>query len=196
MAGNTPASSERAAAISVDGVVCGWCEVVFADDYDWSQFTIDMSDDHPLINPPDLGIDENTESEEDLLFLTDAEEYILRRLNDELSRELLTRNYSVPPSAEDYSDLSLPNPSPQERSRRVVRLWQEHGSELEHLPELIAIELYDAVQGLGPALKDLLDETPEVSRESCGSFVLHTLHSVVDHWKWTSGRPTESSSTP
>lgn len=180
-AGPNPRACEPAAALSVDGAFLAWCAISFHDPDDWDEVHVALADDHRLLNPGDLGISEATEDEMDFHFLAEAEDYVMGLLNEGLAQKLA--DTAREPGAEPEEEDDAPLMSPHARGKRVVDVWHNHGKQENQLPELIGIEIYDALQSMGLALGDLLDADPEIPREQCGTFVREMTSEALDSWR-------------
>jgi hypothetical protein len=179
-AGPTPEQSDPSAVVKVDGESIGIATIIYHEP-EWNEVNVmDLPDQYQLLSPSDLGINTVTEDLTDHRFMTDAEEYILTLLNEELARKLTARNVEEPPT-EEQSDEALML-TPLDRGKRVVDVWHNHGGKIEQLPDLVAIEIYDAVEHVGHALGDMLDES-DIEREACGEFVRGIVSEALISWK-------------
>jgi len=75
------------------------------------------------------------------------------------------------------------NLHPRERALRAVAAWHDHGKDEKRLPDLIAIEIYDALDGMGMTVADSLDEDEDVPREECGDAVRNLIEETLQTWR-------------
>ena len=180
--GRTPELSDPAAALYIDNIFHTWATVGYADRA-WEALSLDLSNDVALLEPRALGMSPTTENPSDLSFLFDAEEYLLSLLDHALRLAVVRVSVALPPLPDADQPLPyLESCHPQERGRRVAETWHNHGSVEEMLPTLVAIEIYDALEILGVALADTLDET-DVPREACGDFVRTLVEQAIQDWR-------------
>lgn len=177
--GPTPESCDPHASLTIDGNFLCWCSVGFHED-DWSEVYLDLSNEHRLLDPSDLGISDTTEDQLDFRFLAEAEEYILVLLNEGLARKLVTTatEPNEEPEAPEKTFLT-----PIQRGARVVRVWHNHGQSIDQLPELVSIEIFDALQHMGESLGELLDDNPDVERGLCGNLVRAAVSDTLAEWR-------------
>lgn len=181
-AGNTPAASDPQAALYVDESLLGYLAVGTPLD-DWSEIFLDRpnSDDSLMVTPEMLGMREGTEDGADHRFLIEAEEYLLALLADELSRV----HGASPPGPSETLEMPLDprNLHPRDRAERVMEIWHNHGRDEAKLPDLIAIEIFDALEGMGMTLADSLDEEEGVDRDQCGDFLRGLVEATFQEWR-------------
>lgn len=188
LAGVSPKESDPAAALYVDGEQLAWVEVGFAADA-WTALVLSADEERILVRPEMVGMNPTTEDVADHKFLIEAEEYVLHLLSVELGRLLARERAS---EGAESADEAQPDPRylpPHDRALRVLETWHNHGREDEHLPGLIAIEIYDALESMGMALADVVDEHIEEGgeRTECGELVRGTVLTAIGEWK--SGDP-------
>jgi hypothetical protein len=182
-AGRTPETSEPAAAMKIDGTFFAFITVGYHDPEKWSEVTIELPDDRPALHPADLGMHPSTEDEADFGFLSEAEEYLTALLNRGLAQRLMeTSQDPNAPATEEEEDEAL-SLTPHDRGHRVVEVWHNHGAPEHLLPDLIAIEIYDALEHVGNAVGNLLDGAEDVDRGQCGEFVRTTVTDALRAWK-------------
>jgi len=183
-AGRTPRMCEPAATLTVNGEFLAWCAIAFHDPDDWSEVYVSLSDDYRLLHPNDLGISESTEDDMDFHFLAEAEDYVMGLINEALAQKL--SDTAREPGAEDEEPSEENDPlalTPLDRGKRVVSVWHNHGERKDQLPDLISIELYDALQCVGLALGDVLDADQGVPRDQCGAHVRETVAEALETWR-------------
>lgn len=181
-AGRTPELSEPAAALYCEDSLIAWLTVGFSA-RDWKSIVFDMDDETHLVSPQMVGMSPTTEAEEDLRFLLDAEEYLLVVLAGALGKaiEAAVGPLEAPeasPEARDPRHLH-----PRERGRRALAAWHDHGRVEEMLPDLIAVEVYDAIEAMGMSLADTLDDDPDVPREGCGNLIRAMVEGAIQEWR-------------
>lgn len=176
-AGINPQSSDPQAAICIDGTFCMWAPIAY-NAPKWSEIYVDTDQEHVLITPEMLGISATSEDPSDHRFLLDAEEYVLSLLNDQLIA-VLDRTATEDPQEDSSAPGVL---HPRVRGLRVVENWHNHGRVEEQLPDLITIEICDAMDTLGRTLAEVLDESDEVPRSECGNFIRAVLEETFQTW--------------
>jgi hypothetical protein len=179
-AGRTPQSSDPQAALQVDGRLLAWLEIGYHESA-WSEIHLDLSDDHILVTPAMLGIVNATDDLTDHRFLSEAEEYVMGLLNEALAKKLAEPFEETEETEEDdEGDEPL---SPMERGMRVLTVWHNHGRDEEQLPELVAIEVYSALEEASGAIAIALDTSQEeVPREQCGNLIRELMASTLEAW--------------
>ena len=180
--GKSPELSEPAAALYCEGSLIAWLTVGFAARA-WNAIVFDIDDETHLVTPYMVGMSPATEDEEDLQFLIDAEEYLLVVLAKALGVAIEAAVGAL--DSPERSD-SAPDPRylhPRERGRRVLESWHNHGRVEQMLPDLIAIEVYDALESMGGLLADALDEDESTPRGECGNLVLAMVESAIREWR-------------
>lgn len=181
-AGRTPALSDPQAAVYLDGKFFAWAAVAFHMDR-WSEIFVDLDEETILVSPEMLGITASSEDEADQRFILDTEEYVMRLLNEALAAAL---NKGSDPEVDEGASEPVPDPRnlhPRTRGLRAVEVWHNHGKDEEQLPDLIAIEVYDAIEGMGLSLAEALDEIDDsVPREECGNLVRALVEDTLQAW--------------
>ena len=132
----------------------------------------DASNDQRIVPPDALGLD--TDDVADNKFLLEAEEYLLSKLAEALSAELAGQK-----------DITLSTPSPRDRGERVVELFRGHPSGASNLGDLVATEIYDALETFGLHLSDALDDAVNdgLMAAECGEYVRATAVSTIEDWR-------------
>lgn len=188
-AGQTPELSDPAAALYLDDVFLTWVTLGFATD-DWRAVVLDIDGDHNLIDPTMLGMSPTTVDDRDLSLLLDVEDYVLTLLSQSLGNEL-AKIMTPPSELENYDPENALQLSPQGRGQRVLAAWHDLGEAIDVLPDLIAIEICDAVEITGFAMIDVLEDTPDgtcdSAREQCASLLQEMIESLLVQWR--SGEP-------
>lgn len=181
-AGNTPSVSDPQAAIYVDTDLLGYLAIGTPLD-DWSEIFLDRpnGDDSLMVTPEMLGMRSGTEDGADQRFLLEAEEYLLALLADELSRV----HGAAPPEPSEALEMPLDprNLHPRMRAERVLDIWHNHGQDETKLVDLIAIEIFDALEGMGMTLADSVDEETDVDRDQCGDLIRGLVESTFQEWR-------------
>ena len=178
-AGGHPSQADPQAALYVDGVLSEWLLVGFHV-LDWKALYLDLDNDRVLIPPDMVGMSPTTEDAKDHRFLLEAEEYLLALLTEGL---VLALGASETPEEEPQSTVDPRNLHPRERAARAVAIWHNHGKDEERLPDLIAIEIYDALDGMGMTLADAVDEAKDVLRDDCGELVRALVEETLQTWR-------------
>lgn len=177
-AGVSPKSSDPQAALYVNGAFLAWAPVVFHDPADWSEVSLDIADAHTLLSYSMLGMPSGGGDLADTRFISEAEEYVMNLLRDGLAKRLT----DTPPEAgAPEEEQEEPTLSPYDRGRRAVAVWHNHGKNEEQLPELIAIEIFDALDEMGVGLGAMLDEE-KIPRKRCGSAVREVVAEALSGW--------------
>lgn len=130
--------------------------------------------DQELVTADMLGLP-TTEDRVDQVFLVEAENYILGLLAEELERALGQLSWPSEGAA-------VPDPrhlNPYERGDRVVTSWHNAGKAVELLSDMVAIEVFDALEAMGHALADALDD----SDEPCGYLVRDLVRTTLTAWR-------------
>lgn len=178
-AGRTPELSDPAAALYLDGTFLAWLMVGFAAN-DWGAIVFDLDDEVHLIDPPMVGMSPTTEETTDLKFLLETEEYILVSLANALGRTLTKTQEPLTPTP--GTTTFAPDPRymhPRARGRRVAATWHDHGAVDTMLPDLVAVEVYDAIEGTGLVIADFLDEHDGV----LGDRVREIVEAMIQDWR-------------
>lgn len=177
--GGHPSQADPQAALYVDGAFFTWFAVGFHV-LDWKALYLDLDNDHVLIRPEMVGMSPTTEDTEDHRFLLETEEYITALLTKGLVLALGASEKAEPKSQEASDPRNL---HPHERALRAVSVWHDHGKDEERLPDLIAIEIYDALDSMGMTIADALDEDEDVPREGCGDAVRDMIEETLQAWR-------------
>lgn len=178
-AGRHPSQADPQAALDIDGAFYAWLSVGFHA-LDWKALYLDLDNDRVLIQPEMVGMSPTTEDTKDHRFLLEAEEYVLALLTEGLVRAL-----GASETAEERTQ-EVPDPRnihPHERASRAVAVWHDHGKDAKRLPDLIAIEICDALEGMGMTIADALDEDEDVPREECGDAVRNLIEETLQMWR-------------
>lgn len=181
-AGRNPELSEPAAALYCDDSLIAWLTVGFKD-RSWEAIVFDLDDETHLVTPQMVGMSPTTEADEDLRFLLDAEEYLLVVLARALGVAI---EAAVGPLEAREPSKGARDPRhlhPRERGRRALAAWHDHGRVEEMLPDLIAVEVYDALEAMGMSLADALDEDDDLPREGCGNLVRALVEGAIQEWR-------------
>lgn len=183
-AGRTPELSDPAAALYLDGTLLAWLTVGFSDNA-WGAVVLDIDEDVHLIDPPMIGMSPTTDNELDLIFLLDTEAYLLTTLTIALGSTLAA---SLAPPEARSPDVSPPDHKhyhPRERGRRAHAAWHDHDRVDDLLPDLIAVEVYDAIESMGMALADVVEEHIEEGgdRRECGQIIRSSVELAIETWK-------------
>jgi len=180
-AGGHPSQADPQAALYVDGAFFAWLAVGFHV-LDWKALYLDLDDDHVLVPPDMVGMSPTTEDTKDHRFLLEAEDYILALLTEGLVRAL---GASETGGEEPQGTVDPRNLHPRERASRAVAIWHDHGKDEERLPDLIAIEIYDALDGMGMTLADAVDEHIEEGgeRTECGDLIRALVDDTLQAWR-------------
>lgn len=168
--------SDSAAALYVDDTFSVWLSVDF-DEADQNVAMLDIDDADHIVEPSMVGICPMTESSIDLQYLVESDEYMLTELTLALRAAIEARALVSGP---------CPAPSnihPWERGRSVAALWCDHGQVIEKLPDLIAIEIKDAVEAMGLAMAEAVDSTHEVNRDECGNLLRNMIEDALEQWE-------------
>ena len=179
-AGVSPEQSDPQAALYLNNVFFAWLGVSLPTG-EWKDVFLDLDDDYTLVEPQMVGMCPSTENVADHKFLIETEEYILALLADELGGQL---DASAEPKKDDTPAPDPRNLHPRERGHRVVEVWHNHGAEPAQLPDLLAIEVYDALEGMGMALADAVDEhiADGGERRENGNLIRALVEDTLQRW--------------
>ena len=181
-AGRSTTRTNPQAALSIDGQFFAWLTVAF-DGPRWEDINIELAQELVLVRPEMVGAPPATEGVEDHRFLIEAEDYIIGLLNAMLAEQLRAFEEPLPEGAE----APVPDPravTPIERGLRVVQEWHDSGKNEEHLPMLVAIEVFDALEAQGLAIADSMDDSKdEVPRDQCGAVVRALVDDTLNAWR-------------
>ena len=181
MAGPTREQSDRQAAFYCDGKLIAWLQAGFHLD-DWGELYLQPADENtPLLSLEMLGLPPHSENENDAVFMLNAEMYIVGLLNTELARKLIETSKEPGLEEDDSTDDSWLL-TPLERGARVVEVWHNHERHAELLPQLVAIEIYDALDVMGFVLAKTLDEADDLEPGQCGEMITHMVATMLSEW--------------
>ena len=181
-AGRNPSLTDPQAALYVDGAFFAWLSVGFHA-HEWEGLYLDLDEDHVLVTPDVMGMSPTTEDTKDHRFLLETEEYIVSLLTGALVCVLADSA-----EVDEGEPTEVPDPrglSPYERGCRVVSFWHDHGKDEAQLPALIAVEIYDAVEGTGLMLADALGEFMmdlANGREDGSGFIQAMTEDLLQGW--------------
>ena len=181
-AGNTPSASDPQAALYVDTALLGYL-AIGTPLGNWSEIFLDRpnGDESLMVTPEMLGMRPGTEDGADHRFLVEAEDYLLALLADELS----VVHGAAPPGPAESLEMPLDprNIHPRQRADRVMEIWHNHGKDESKLADLIAIEIFDAMEAMGMTLADSVDEETDVERDQCGDLIRGLVESTFQEWR-------------
>ena len=180
-AGTSPKITDPMAALYIDGELFTWLGVRFIED-DWGSIDLAIDDDYMLVTPEMVGMSPTTEDEKDHQFLIEAEDYLLALLITGLSGALgaVERPGEGPSSTPDPRHLH-----PLERASRAISTWHDHGRVEKMLPDLVAAEVYDALEAMGMSLAEAVDEHIEEGgeRTECGKLIRALVEEAIQEWR-------------
>lgn len=180
--GPSPQESDPQVAIYVDGTVVTWATAEYLT-AQWAGLTLDLGDDQAFIEPGMLGMTNVVESDTDVDFLMDAEDYVLTLLRDELVRQMVA--YYGPEEDTPLNQLLAKTLTPRERALRTISLWHNHGRVDDHLPLLMAIEIANAAEEMGEAVAVSLEEELEAQGEptDVADMVRELIDDTLSRWQ-------------
>jgi len=187
-AGRTIDASDSQAALYRDDVFLTWLGVGSLT-AEWSDVYLDLdeslSDKCVLVEPETLGMNPTTEEDIDLMFILEAQDYIIELLSNAFRQKLSSTDVSITHCQTPVVDPRMIHP--RERGLRVAEIWHNHGCEKETLPILVTLEVYDAIEGFGYALADLVDTDKEMTSEGKGGYIRDLVDSAFKAWRDVEG---------
>jgi len=181
-AGRTPATSDPQAGLSVDGELRTWLHAGYGDD-SFNSLVLVLDSDAEVVTPETIGASPSLWDSFDYHFLANTEAYLLQLL----TLALRTKLGDMPVDVETVEEMEPPEteaPSAWDRGVRAATLWHDTGRVDAALPELVAIEICNAVEYAGRAFAVMLDESVStIPREECGDFVEGMAISLTEMWR-------------
>ena len=182
--GRTIELSDPQAALYRDNAFLAWLSIGHSN-AQWSEIYLDLNDDLGddvlLIQPEMLGMNPSTDDVMDVQFILEAQDYLLSLLGNVLGRELVKTIETLP--VLESGEVTVTSPRmmhPRERGQRVAETWHNNGQDMGSLPVLVALEVYDAIEGFGFALADEVDER---INEDLGVDIRHLVENALIEWR-------------
>lgn len=187
-AGRTVDTSDPQAALYRDDGFLTWLGVGSLT-AEWSDVYLDLdeslSDKCVLVEPEMLGMAPTTEADIDLMFILEAQDYVIELLGTAFRQKLSDTDVSITQCKTPVVDPRMMHP--RERGLRVAEIWHNHGCEKETLPILVTLEVYDAIEGFGYALADLVDTDQDVTSEDKGTYIRNLVDGAFKAWRDVEG---------
>jgi hypothetical protein len=193
--GPKPSLSAPEAKFFIDGSVVSYLKATYDKDV-WTEWYLEPGDlEQPLILPEVLGMSEDTRNQEDLEFLFTAEVYILDALTSKVITTIGRLNTSKPTDAPGAQVVSPRIVSPRDRGHRVTQAFHDSGKNISLLPQIVAIEVADAIDCMGFLLSEYIDEEQKDKGGAfqCGECVRDCIVDLLDAWNTETSDETEKS---